>query len=374
MKIVCFSEIQWRYVRTRKQQILSRFPGDWDILFLSSVVAGKKNNFRPMKDGRITHLCIPVFKNFPQKSLKTLFSFPPARFMWNLILLVWVRIALAVTGFAGRDRVFYVSNIYYSAIIPFLPRKMMLYDCNDDPMEFPDAPEWSRKYFRKLVSMADRTVAVSRGLMQRLSELGVRDIHYIGNGVDYDLFRKAIESGVPEEMKGLKRPLIGYSGAIAPWFDMKTLDLVAASFKDASIVLFGPLFEPGRGELEDIIRKRGNIHYLGSFPYEMLGAYIAALDVAIIPLQMNELMRMADPNKLYEYAAAERPIVTFKFAKEMEDLSGFVYLAETAEEFVEGVRTALDKGGNSKSLREFAVKSSWQARADEMVALVMDYN
>jgi len=44
LKVVCFSEIQWRYVRTRKQQILSRFPEDWDILFLSSVVAGKKNN------------------------------------------------------------------------------------------------------------------------------------------------------------------------------------------------------------------------------------------------------------------------------------------------------------------------------------------
>ena len=60
MKIICFSEIQYRYVKTRKQQILSRFPDDWKILFLSSVVAGKKNNFLPQRDGRIVHLCIPV--------------------------------------------------------------------------------------------------------------------------------------------------------------------------------------------------------------------------------------------------------------------------------------------------------------------------
>ena len=171
-------------------------------------------------------------------------------------------------------------------------------------------------------------------------------------------------------MKGFKRPLLGYSGAIAPWFDMETLDMVAETFQDASIVLFGPLFEPRKEELESLAKKRGNIYYLGSLPYEKLGAYIAALDVSMIPLQMNRLMRMADPNKLYEYAAAEKPIVTYKFAKEMEELSDFVYLAETKEEFIEAIRLALEKGANKEKLREFAEKCSWQARADEMVSLI----
>ena len=370
MKVVCFSEIQWRYVRTRKQQILSRFPDDWEILFLSSVVAGKKNNFRPIKDGRITHLCIPVFKNFPQRTIRKIFSLPPVRFLWNLVLLIWVKAVLGITGFSGRKRVFYVSNIYYSAILSFFPRSLLLYDCNDDPMEFPDAPEWAGGYFERLVSTADTVVAVSRGLVGRLNSLGREDIHYIGNGVDYQLFLKAIASGVPEEMKGFKRPLLGYSGAIAPWFDMETLDMVAETFQDASIVLFGPLFEPRREELESLAKKRGNIFYLGSLPYEKLGAYIAALDVSMIPLKMNKLMRMADPNKLYEYAAAGKPIVTYKFAKEMEELSDLVYLAETKEEFIEAIRLALKKGADKEKLGEFARKCSWQARADEMVSLI----
>jgi hypothetical protein len=86
VKIVCFSEIQWRYVRTRKQQILTRLPGDREILFLSSVVKGKRNNFRPERDGRVVHACVPAPKNFPQKPLRLLFSIPLVRFLYNCVL------------------------------------------------------------------------------------------------------------------------------------------------------------------------------------------------------------------------------------------------------------------------------------------------
>ena len=105
MKVVCFSEIQWRYVRTRKQQVLSRFPADWEILFLSSVVKGKPNNFRPMRDGRVVHVCVPVFKNVPQKPLRALLALPPARFLWNAVLLLWVSAIMLATGFFRGERV-----------------------------------------------------------------------------------------------------------------------------------------------------------------------------------------------------------------------------------------------------------------------------
>ncbi|MBN1165088.1 MAG: glycosyltransferase [Candidatus Krumholzibacteriota bacterium] len=372
MKVVCFSEIQWRYVRTRKQQLIGRFPEDWKVLFLSSVVAGKPNNFIPRQDGRITHVCVPVFKNFPQRFLRWFFSLPPCRCLWNLVILLWVKVLLLLTGFAGKDRVLFVSNIYYSAILPRLPRKLMLYDCNDDPMEFPLAPSWAEKYFHKLSRDSDVVTAVSPGLVEKLRRLGVENVRYIGNGVDYDLFREALAAGIPAEMKNLRRPLLGYSGAIAPWFDMELLDRIAAAFPQASLVLFGPLFEPRREELDALSEKRGNIFYLGVLPHERLGAYIGALDVCLIPLQMSELMRMADPNKLYEYAAAEKPVVTYRFAPEMDQLADFIYLADTREGFIEQIRMALEKGADRDRLRDFARRSSWQARAEAMVKLIRE--
>ena len=101
MKIVCFSEIQWRYVRTRKQQVLSRFPADWEILFLSSVVRGKPNNYLPQRDGRIIHVCVPIFKNFPPGPVRTFFSLPPVRFIWNVAIYCWLNLIFLMTGFHG---------------------------------------------------------------------------------------------------------------------------------------------------------------------------------------------------------------------------------------------------------------------------------
>ena len=373
MKIICFSEIQYRYVKTRKQQILSRFPGNWKILFLSSVVAGKENNFLPRRDGRIVHLCIPVFKNFPQKIVRFIFSLPPVRFIWNILLLIWLKLVFLATGFSGRDRVFYVSNIYYGAVLKFLPRKLMLYDCNDDPMEFPDVQSWAEKYFRKLAFSADLVVAVSRGLVIRLENMGVSNIYRIGNGVDYKLFSESASAGVPEEMKKFRSPVIGYAGAIAQWFNTGLLDRLAGDFPDISIVLMGPLFESKRDEVEEIITRRGNLYYLGSKPYEELGSYLASLDVCIIPLKMNKLMRYADPNKLYEYAAVEKPIVTMRFSEEMDQYADFIYLSRSEDEFIANIRKALTEGADMEKLRHFAERSSWQARADEMAKLIENH-
>ena len=372
MKIVCLSEIQWRYVRTRKQQVLSRFPADWQILFLSSVVKGKPNNYFPRRDGRVVHVCVPVFKNFPQRPVKALFSLAPVRFVWNAIILLWINVIFLATGFSGRDRVLYVSNIYYAAVLPFLKRSLLLYDCNDDHLAFPHTPRWARGYFLRLARSADLVIAVSTRLVELLREAGARDVHLVGNGVDYELFRVAAESGVPDDMNEIARPIIGYSGAVAGWFDFELLDRVAESFPRASIVMVGPLFGDRAAELGRIASRRGNIFHLGAKPYERLGAYIAAMDVCIIPLKVNELMRSADPNKLYEYAACGRPIVTMKHSEDLEPLRGFIHLASSREEFIDGIRLALASGANQDKLTAFARERSWKARADEIVSLIRE--
>jgi glycosyltransferase involved in cell wall biosynthesis len=370
MKVVCFSEIQWRYVRTRKQQVLSRFPAEWEILFLSSVVKGKPNNYLPQRDGRVVHVCIPIFKNFPQGWAKKLFMLAPVRFMWNAIICLWLNVVFLATGFHRGERVFYVSNIYYAAVLPFFKRSLMLYDCNDDHLAFPNTPSWARGYYARLARAADLVIAVSSRLATLLREAGVNEVHLVGNGVDYELFRAAAESGVPEEMRGLRRPIIGYSGVVAQWFDFELLDAVAASFPHASIVMVGPLFGDRSEELGNLMARRVNIFHLGAKPYEMLGAYIAAMDVCIIPLKVNELMRSADPNKLYEYAACGRPIVTMKHSEDLEPLRGMIFLAGSREDFVEGIRMALASGADQDKLREFARRRSWQARADEIASLI----
>jgi glycosyltransferase involved in cell wall biosynthesis len=136
--------------------------------------------------------------------------------------------------------------------------------------------------------------------------------------------------------------------------------------------MVGPVFGAQAAALAAIAARRGNVFHLGAKPYERLGAYIAAMDVCVIPLKMNDLMRSADPNKLYEYAACGRPIVTMKHSKDLEPFRGMIHLAESPAEFIEGIRLALASGANQEKLLEFARRRSWQARADEIASLVRE--
>ena len=69
----------------------------------------------------------------------------------------------------------------------------------------------------------------------------------IGNGVEVEHFGRAIDPGlVPRPMRTLKRPRVGYAGAIAEWFDFDLVADVARAYPDIPIVLAGPVAPPVR--------------------------------------------------------------------------------------------------------------------------------
>jgi hypothetical protein len=96
------------------------------------------------------------------------------------------------------------------------------------------------------------------------------------------------------------------------------------------------------------------------------------MDVCMIPLVMSELRRLADPNKIYEYAAAGRPIVTLAYSDEIAALSGLLHVARTPLEFVERVAEALGGGDDPERLKAFARSRSWRSRADEMMRMIRE--
>ena len=57
---------------------------------------------------------------------------------------------------------------------------------------------------------------------------------------------------------------------------------------------------------------------------------------------------------------------------EEEELLGTAGALKNAEEFIDKVRLALEKGADEQRLREFARVRSWQARSDEMASLILE--
>lgn len=367
MKVVVCAEVSWHYVRTRKQQILSRLPADWPILFLQPWVRGRRNAWWPQRDGRVVFATVPVMKNPPGRVSRLLLARIVVRALVNVVLFVWIWWLRRRTGFAGSDVALYVSNIHFGSVLPHLQRRFAVYDCNDNHLAFPDTPSWARGYMARVVREAD-AVVVSQPLLREIIEpFGPRAVHEIGNGVDYALFDAAWRNpSRPPEICALPAPRIGYAGALAEWIDFGLLGRVAARFPDASLVLIGPQVGV---DVDAFVARHDNVHWLDSKPHAQLPHYVAEMDVCLIPFLLTPLTRGVNPNKLYEYLALGKPVVSSDFSPWLQDIVPHVRIGSNADAFVAHIDAALGEPGAAEPRRRLAAEHSWERSTHEMVRL-----
>jgi glycosyltransferase involved in cell wall biosynthesis len=370
MKVVVCAEVQWHYVRTRKQQILGRFPPDWAILFLQAYVRGRPNAWRPRRDGNVTYATVPVLKNVPNRGLRRLLELGAVRAVLNGMLLLWVWVVRGLTGFAGRDAALYVSNIYYGRILRWLPRRGAVYDCNDNHLAFPGTPAWACGYFERVVRQVDAVVVSQPLLREEIEPLRRDGIVEIGNGVDFALFDAAREHPAhPAEICRLPGPRLGYAGALAEWIDLELLAAVAAALPDASLVLIGPAVGPAV-DPRRFFGPHRNVHWLGAKPHAELPHYLMELEVCLIPFRSTPLTRGVNPNKLYEYLALGKPVVSTDFSPFVHRFEPHLRLGRTPAAFVAAVRECLLEPGDPEARRRLAREHTWERSAERMVALL----
>jgi len=369
MKVVVCAEVTWHHVRTRKQQILSRFPTDWEILFLQPWVRGRRNAWWPQREGRIVLATVPVLKNPPTARWRALLGRGMVRAASDALLFVWVWLLRRRTGFAGSDAALYVSNIYFGSVLPHMQRGFAVYDCNDNHLAFPDTPPWARGYLARVVREVDAVVVSQPLLRDEITPLGPRVIHEIGNGVDYALFDTAWRNpSRPPEICTLRAPRIGYAGALAEWIDFELLAQVADAYRDASLVLIGPRVGAPT-DPQDFAGARRNVHWLHAKPHAQLPHYVAAMDVCLIPFRVTPLTRGVNPNKLYEYLALGKPVVSTDFSPWLHQYEPHVRIAADAEAFLAHVGAALREPGAIAPRRRVAEEHSWERCSQQMVQL-----
>src|SRR5205823_5942351 len=131
--------------------------------------------------------------------------------------------------------------------------------------------------------------------------------HLVQHGVDIEHFAKAYDprTTIPDEVKNLPGPVIGFWGLIADWVDLQLIRHVADAFSGGTVVLLGS----ATTDLSPLAGAR-NIRHLGRRPYADLPRYAKAFDVALMPFRVNELTLAANPLKVREYLAAGLPVVS----------------------------------------------------------------
>jgi glycosyltransferase involved in cell wall biosynthesis len=269
----------------------------------------------------------------------------------------------------GFDRpIFWTFLPYVDRLIGRLGERMLIYQCVDEYSAFSGVPRQAIiRMDQRLVRRADLVITSAAKLRDERLPLNP-NTHFVPHGVDADHFGRALEPGteVPEGLRRLPHPVVGFFGLLADWVDVDLLRELAVARPSWSIALVGKV-------VTDLasLRDLPNVHVLGQKPYAALPGYCRGFDVGIIPFRLNDLTLRANPLKLREYLAAGLPAVSTPLP-EVARYDGLVHLANGVAPFVSAIETALRERSESATRRrvEAMRAEGWEARVAEISALI----
>jgi GT2 family glycosyltransferase/glycosyltransferase involved in cell wall biosynthesis len=237
----------------------------------------------------------------------------------------------------------------------------IIYDCMDYHAGFTDNSDDMIAHEIELVKGSDLVLATSRLLYNEMSKYNEKTT-FIPNAADFEHFRKRTNE-IPVELTSIRRPIVGYYGAIAEWFDIGLLEKLAEAKPELSFVLIG---DTGEIDLSNL-RKKSNIHIFEGKPYSILPDYLQSFDLCIIPFKKTSLTDATNPVKLFEYLCAGKPVLTSNL-DELTYYSDYILIADTFQTWIDGLSKGLGDQSEQEVARrvEFARINSWEARFQQL--------
>jgi glycosyltransferase involved in cell wall biosynthesis len=362
--LVVLSEVRWGYFRTRKQFLLSRFPDRWRVFFAQPPAAGTDDPWTPRQEGNVTFFTVPFLKPATKSAAyNALAATAPGRGAIERVAEAQLRRRLRTLGVNPRP-VLLASNIYAARVLERLPRRAAFWDYNDNPFQFAGIPRWASSYWPRAIARIDALFVVSRFYEERLAgELPVPVVR-IGNGVECDHFARP--QPVPADLAALPRPWIGYVGLLSHFLDFDVLEALRAARRGGTLVLIGPGSPATDGAIA-ALRARDGVAVLGPKPYAEVPAYMQALDVGVIPFRAQDpFVRGINPNKVYQYLASGRPVITTPLL-DLDAVPPVLQYASDPAAFADAAGRALDARPDAAACRGLAAPHDWGRLAGRMV-------
>lgn len=314
-----------------------------------------------------TPSCLPVMRqHLPRSVLRV--TTPWVAKINARILIRHVRWAMKV--YSVEAPILWLYWPYHADLVGKFGEKLACYFNYD---EFPDfvqnqrVKELLRQLDNQLSSQVDVVFATSRAQWKRRKAVNP-NTYFIPNGVDFDLFNRALAPNrpLPPDIAAVPRPIIGYAGWLGYQIDAELLRRVADAYSDCSVVLVGPDELPNAADRKRL-QTRPNVFFLGRKERHELPDYLQAFDAALIPYSLNGHVLSIYPLKLHEYLAAGRAIVAVAMP-ELQPYSHVVRIAETHDEFINQIGQALHDHAPQAIEARVAVarENTWDQRAAEI--------
>jgi len=262
-------------------------------------------------------------------------------------------------GFDDVDIIWF-TDPRHIGLLNKIKSKKIFYRCVDNLEHFDDIPKNLLNYEKELIKKSNSVFFTSHDLMMKFDTLN-ENVYYLGNGCDYENFNNYHSVKVDEVKKyfDLNKINLLYIGAIAEWFDFKSIEILAKE-RDVNIVIVGPI----RTNIPDVFKKVSNVKFVGPYSYGYMSAFTNLADIGVIPFMINTMTDSVNPIKLYEYCASGLPVISSAF-KTVQEIDGPFKLYKDENGLIEAFNWAKNiDDGAQKEIRKFALRNSWEARAN----------
>jgi len=220
-----------------------------------------------------------------------------------------IHLVPSIRSTPGAGVIVYTHFAPTQTLIDRFTDTVVVYDLLDDlaiyePNELGLPAERTVKHHhRPLVEEADVVLASNPVLADR-HRTEREDLLLVENGVDLDRFTPEgpVAGSLPEGR------IVGYHGAVAPWFDFDLFTAVANLRPDLTFVLVGPI-DPDAEDRADKLAKLPNVTLLPAQSSEKVAEFVRGFSVGVLPFVIDEMTEAVTPLKMYEYLACGVPMV-----------------------------------------------------------------
>ena len=374
MKIIWLSEIKWSYLRTRKQHILSNFDNTDEILFVEPLSFNLKNKFHISIEKNIKYVTIPQVQNSDIVFINYLINFLPFKWLLKKISKFLINNILRKIDF--KPDILITSNVFWIDYLIEIKNRLglkIIYDCNDNPLAFPNSSN-KETYFIKTLKYSDKIIIPFKSYINFIPKQYHSKIEIISNGVDSKLIlsdnkeQKTANSYV-EKLKD--KDIVMFIGSIDTRLDFDLIEKVVCDLSKMHFLFIGDIKRQVEKSFKQITKFK-NVYHINSINYNQIGQYLNYAKVCIIPFKRNNLSKFILPNKIFEYSILEKPFILTNFNFELKDLNPDFLIAKDHFEFSKLILEQIDNPMNTQRLKAFASKYEWNQISSQYRAMILD--
>nr|WP_155113557.1 glycosyltransferase [Metabacillus mangrovi] len=195
------------------------------------------------------------------------------------------------------------------------------------------------------------------------------------NGVEFALFQNH-QAELPDVLKSMQGPVLGFIGGIKPKLDFPMLQLVMKQRPDWTLLFVGPDGTNQDPAFQELL-KLPNVIWTGKVKPEEVPVYMSKIDAGIMPYKPSLYNQAVFPLKMFEFLAAGVPSVGANLPSTEKFAQKGIYEYQTGrdhEEFISHCEELLNS--ESPELRaqrvELARSQDWSIIFNKMLHKVMN--